>query len=561
MHRTIQHIKRRFVNREVPIAPLITFRILFGALMMVGALRFMWSGWIERLYGEPVFFFKYYGFEWVQVFDVPGMYLLYGIVALSAGLVMLGLFYRAAIITFFLSFTYAELTDLTNYLNHYYLVCLLAFLLIFLPAQRRFSLDVWRKPKQRLDQVPVWTINMLILQLSIVYFFAGFAKLNPDWLFRAMPLAVWLPAKADLPLIGSLLTLSWMPFAFSWAGALYDLTIPFWLMNRRTRPFAYAAVVVFHVLTRILFNIGLFPFIMIFNTLIFFPASFHEKLLSRIGYRRRGEPEMGIREEGSVFTDAGLSGIFSRKTIASYKQNPTLQIKGPFDLSEVDASIAPLFCKQSTAPKPEPQWPIRPSERSKVCRNPVSAFATSEISNVYLYSASLLGVVESLLRSSRQILSVPSFYKLKGHCLATLLGVYFLIQLLLPLRYLLYPGNVLWTEEGYRFAWRVMLVEKAGQATFTVEDPATGRRSEVINSDYLTTFQEKQMVIQPDFILQYAHFLAEEYREKYGIENPVVTVDCHVALNGRASRRLIDPDVNLAACRDGLAPKHWILRD
>ena len=33
------------------------------------------------------------------------------------------------------------------------------------------------------------------------------------------------------------------------------------------------------------------------------------------------------------------------------------------------------------------------------------------------------------------------------------------IQFLLPLRHLLYPGNVNWTEEGFRFAWRVMLVE------------------------------------------------------------------------------------------------------
>lgn len=487
--------------------------------MMVGALRFMWSGWIERLYGEPVFFFKYYGFEWVRVFDVPGMYLLYGLIAVSAGLVMLGLFYRVAIVIFFLSFTYAELADLTNYLNHYYLVCLLAFLMVFLPAHRRFSLDAWRKPKWQLAHVPVWTINVLILQLSIVYFFAGYAKLNTDWLFRAMPLAVWLPSKADLPLIGSLFTISWMPFAFSWAGAFYDLTIPFWLMNRRTRPFAYAAVVVFHVLTRVLFNIGLFPFIMIFNTLIFFPAGFHERLLGWIGYK----PGRSVDPKSRVVGERGKgSSRVSRQKIKALYQPVRMYMGLPW-----------IFPKRSTGDA------ALDSEHNTEGRRQADGSRRNSWFGLRL---------------------LPGTINLKNHFLALLLGAYFLLQLLLPFRYLLYPGNVLWTEEGYRFAWRVMLVEKAGQATFTVTDPETGRQTEVINADYLTLFQEKQMAIQPDFILQFAHFLADEYRERYGMEHPVVTVDSHVALNGRVSRRLIDPEVNLAKCRDGFAPKSWVLR-
>jgi hypothetical protein len=140
-----------------------------------------------------------------------------------------------------------------------------------------------------------------------------------------------------------------------------------------------------------------------------------------------------------------------------------------------------------------------------------------------------------------------------------ILGVFFLLQLLLPFRYLLYPGDVRWTEEGYRFAWRVMLVEKSGTATFRVHDPATGRSGEVTNSDYLTPFQEKQMAIQPDLVLQFAHHIAEKYREAYGIADPLVTVDCWVSLNGRPSRRLIDPDVDLAKIKDGMRRKEWVL--
>ena len=92
-------------------------------------------------------FLSFYGFEWIQPFGKWGMYLLFSLIALSAMCIMLGFLYRLATILFFLSFSYSELIDATNYLNHYYLVCLLAFLLIFLPANRAYSIDVWRKPK------------------------------------------------------------------------------------------------------------------------------------------------------------------------------------------------------------------------------------------------------------------------------------------------------------------------------------------------------------------------------------------------------------------------------
>ena len=413
--------------------------------MAAGAFRFMASGWIERLYGEPDFFFKFYGFEWVEPLGPEGMYWVYGIIGLSALGIMLGFFYRWSALVFWLSFTYTELVDVTNYLNHYYLVVLLGLLLLFLPAHRRFSLDVWRKPSLRVETVPAWCIYAIMLQVGIVYFYAGLAKLNADWLLRAMPLAVWLPTKADWPVVGALFAQSWTAYAFSWAGALYDLSIPFLLLNRRTRPLAYAGVIVFHVLTKLLFNIGLFPFIMIFNTLIFFPAAVHERWLGKLGYG---------------------SGATGKMFVLGKRQKSLLYIG---------------------------------------------------------------------------------------------LLVYFGVQLLLPLRSLTYPGNVQWTEEGYRFAWRVMLVEKAGQATFTVRDPQTGRQSEVNNADYLTPYQEKQMSIQPDLILQYAHHLADVYEEQYGIAGPEVTVDCFVALNGRSSQRLIDPEVNLAEVEDSLWPKRWIL--
>ena len=469
----------KILFRSTSIAPLITFRVLFGGLMMVGALRFMQQGWIERLYVAPTFFFKFYGFEWVSVLSPIGMYLLYSLIALSAACIMLGFFYRLATILFFLSFTYSELIDSTNYLNHYYLVCLLGFLLIFIPAHRSHSLDVWRKPQWKRSLVPVWTINCIILQLSLVYCFAGIAKLNSDWLLRAMPLAIWLPTKADWPLLGQLFAQSWTAYAFSWTGALYDLTIPFFLLHPRTRPFAYIAVIVFHVLTKLLFNIGLFPFIMIFNTLIFFSGTWHRRVWEGVGSRKN---EVG-----------------SRKNHTSRNPQPATQKNTPSQLTTDRPTTYNQITPTPTNPKP-------------TTRNPL-----------------------------------------------LLLTLFFLLQLLLPFRYLGYPGHLLWTEQGYRFSWRVMLVEKVGQATFYVEDSASGRSSEVNNADYLTTFQEKQMSIQPDMILQFAHFLAQEYEKKQSLTAPKVRVDSHVALNGRRSQRFIDPSVNLATIADSWAPKTWII--
>lgn len=445
-------------SRTLPIAPLVTFRVLFGLLMSYGALRFMAAGWVETLYVEPRFFFQFYGFQWVQPLGRVGTYLLYSLIAASSFALALGYRYRLAAVLFFVSFTYSELLDATNYLNHYYLVCLLALLLIFIPAHGAASLDVRLGRTRRRARVAAWCIHALMLQLAIVYFYAGLAKVNADWLLRAMPLAVWLPTKADFPLLGELFAQPWMAYAFSWAGALYDLTIVGWLLWPKSRPWAYAAVVVFHVLTKLLFNIGLFPLIMITSTLIFFSVGWHERLHGFI--------------RSSVYPS-------SRRI------------------------FAPL-------PPPRNHSPLRATGR-----------------------------VGTLTRSA--------------------LLAFFAFQLLFPLRYLAYPGPVQWTEEGYRFGWRVMLVEKSGQATFYVEDPATGRRGEVRNSDYLTPFQEKQLAIQPDFILQYAHFLARTYHEEYGIAYPRVTVDSYVALNGRPSRRFIDPTVDLAAERDTWQPKTWIL--
>ena len=449
--------------------------------------------------------------------------MLYSLIAVSAFLVMIGLFYRWAIVIFFLTFTYSELIDATNYLNHYYLVSLQAFLLIFLPANKAFSIDAWRKGKT-ITLVPQWTIYSLMLLVSIIYLFAGLAKLNPDWLLRAMPLAAWLPEHSDFPLIGYLFNYTETAFLFSWGGAFYDLFIVFFLLNARTRPFAYIAVLFFHLMTWYLFNIGLFPFIMIFSTLIFFSGEAHRRGLVFLT-KDKGQR---TKDKSSFLS---LREWIAGRRIGELEQRQNLTKDKGQRIKDKDSSFLSL-CKSIVGRR------IGQPESRKEDKLPNLA----------------------LTRTPPASLGSFAFYSLKENKILRLgLIAFFLIQLSLPFRHIFYPGNLLWTEEGYRFSWRVMLVEKSGQAFFYVKDPTTGKKIEVDNSRFLTEFQEKQMSVQPDFMVQYAHFLKQHYQKQYNIPNPEITTLSYVALNGRTSQQFIDPEINLASITDNFTPKNWIL--
>ncbi|MBY5958078.1 HTTM domain-containing protein [Membranicola marinus] len=446
-------------TKETSIAPLVIFRILFGLLMAFGAIRFIFSGWIEKLYLEPDFFFKFFGFEWVHV--PQSAWLLYGLhllIATSAIGIALGWKYRWAAILFFLSFSYAEMMDATNYLNHYYLVILVAFLMIFLPAHRSFSIDAFINKSIRQNNVPRLYLAVLQWQVGLVYVFAGLAKVNYDWLVHAMPLAVWLPARTDIPGLGLLFEQPWAPFLMSWAGAFYDLFIVFLLTSKRWWKAGYLLVIIFHLMTKVLFNIGMFPYIMICFTTIFIPVVYHQRSLK-----------------------------FLRKLFGKIR---SVTILTP----PVNASIPKVA--------------------------PISS-RTKSLSLVFMF--------------------------------------FIIIQLIAPLRHLLYSGSVHWNEEGYRWSWRVMLLEKAGTAFFTVEDLRSGRKFEVENDLFLTAYQEKQMAFQPDFILQFAHHLNQHYMKKLGSEDLRITVRSRVSLNGRKSQTLIDPHTDLTKIHNTWLKKKWIL--
>ena len=453
---------RHLVDRVVqagsqPISPASTaaFRIILGLLGVAAVIRFVANGWVSELYIDPIHHFTYYGFGWVQAWPGWGLYVHFALLGLASLCVALGYRYRLSIAAFFLLFTYVELIDKSTYLNHYYFVSLISFLMIFLPLNRKASFDSKRSSTSTGGStIPCAVLWILRTQVAVVYVFAGIAKLNPDWLFHAEPLRIWLYNSTDTPLIGPFLREAWLPYAMGWGGALFDLTIVGWLLWRKTRPYAYAVLVIFHVTTGLLFPpIGMFPWIMTGAALLFFDPDWPTRLLQR------------LRGHGS------------------------------------ESSTSPPISMASTNAQ-SLSWPVR---------------------------------------------------------LALLLAIlFFAAQAMVPMRHLAYPGNVRWTEEGYRFSWRVLVTEKTGLVKFRVTSQSMETERLVHPKDFLTPTQVERFSYQPDMILAAAHMIRDDFIAR-GHEEVEVRVDAYVTFNGRPAARLIDPEVDLAKENPGFGPKNWIL--
>ena len=452
--RWINHLTKN----PVSIFPLIVFRISFGLILFISTLRFILKGWVTDLYIKPTYFFTYYGFDWIIPFSNNFIYIVFFLLLVCSLMITLGLFYRYSSLLFFILFTYIELIDKTNYLNHYYFISLISFLMIFLPANKFFSIDNIVGISKKVSTIKAWQINIIKLQVGIVYLFAGIAKLNYHWLIEAQPLTNWLKHQSDFPIIGNLFLYDATAYLFSWAGAIFDLVIFFVLTNKKWRVYGYVIVVVFHILTSIMFPIGVFPLVMIVATLIFFSDHFHQNVLSFLG-----------------------------------KKNTSISIENKEDNHE--------------------------------------------------------NKVDKLIKA--------------------VLISFFILQLLIPFRYLLYPGKLFWTEQGYRFSWRVMLIEKAGYAQFYIHEPKMNRKMLIETRNYLTPQQEKMMSTQPDMILQFAHYISSEFKDSTILETngeiirlgnkPKITAEVKVSLFNKGSKDFINQNTNLSMENRGFMNKEWIL--
>jgi hypothetical protein len=339
---------------------------------------------------------------------------------------------------------YIFLLDEAAYNNHTYLIVLISFLMVFIPAGRLAR----SSPAQRgqRSQVPFWCVALLRFQVGVPYLFGGLAKLNTDWLVHAQPMRLWLTtggveAAFDTPFFKQ----PALAYFFSWSGLLLDLLIVPFLLWKRTRIPAFAVIVGFHLMNSRLFNIGIFPWLMIGLTTIFFP----------------------------------------------------------------------------------PDWPYRIGLARKVTRGKAS---TSQ--------------------PEAKRLSAP---------VSVALGLWILVQVSLPFRHFLIPGQVNWTEEGSRFSWRMKLRDKRGEMQFLMVDPAARTATVLKDADVVLTLNQRLMMTQdPEMMRQFAVFNAQQLRDQ-GYSDFEIHVVTQLSLNGREPQPLVDPEVDLASTTRSLFAAPWVL--
>jgi len=437
--------------QPVDIASLVFFRIAFGCILLYEVISSWTSGRVYRDWVEPTFHFGYDFFDWVKPWPGAGMYIHWTALGLLAALIALGCFYRVAMALFCAGFTYVFLLEESRYLNHFYFICLVSLVMVFVPAHRAFSVDARRRPEIRSDTAPAWALWILCFLMGAVYFFGGIAKLNADWL-RGEPMRFWLAMRTDYPVLSALCEEEWMVYLFSYGGLLLDLLIVPLLLWRRTRLFAFVWATSFHLLNKWLLGVGIFPWFSIAATLLFFPPDWPRRVRARLFAKGESMPETEVPS----------------------------------------TSLAPLV------------------------------FGTREKATLWL------------------------------------LGIFVAIQILLPFRKHLYPGNANWTEQGHNFAWHMKLRDKRATAEFTIHEPATGRSWPVDLKSRLTGRQIDKMSIRPHMIRKFARHLARE-RERAGHGKVEVRARVLCSLNGRPPQLFIDPDIDLASVRPSWGAASWIL--
>lgn len=450
-------LQKQFYS-PVDIAWLVVLRLCFGAIMMWEAYRYLSSDWIARYFIEPAFHFKYYGFSWVQPWPGDGMYIHFWVLGFLAFCIFAGAFYRITSILFLIGFSYVFFIDQATYLNHFYLVMIVAAVMCFMPAHKAYSFDAWVWPKWHSEIIPRWTLLAARLQVEVLLIYAGLVKINYDWLHLS-PLKMWFAERTDLAIFGAVSGEIWFVMLSAYGVIILHVIGAPLLLVKRLRLYVFAFYCLFHMTNAYIFHIGIFPWMTIALTLIFF----------------------------------------------------------------------------------DPDWP------RQVWRNFLKLLSS--------YSSQITFTPTSQQQSSSLLPSV----KWQTNVLVSFLIVWFSYQILFPLRHYLYPGEVAWTEEGHRFAWRMKLRDKDGVARFTVIDPISGQVWNVNNRQLLTARQARKVRCRPDMLLQFAHHIGHVWTEKYGVASPIVKADVWCSLNYRPRVQLLDPNRDLMQVERNLWHSDWIL--
>lgn len=243
-------------------------RFIFGLILLA-------SLWDYRNYfgyglNEFKFFFTYDGFHWVKVLPQPYMHYFVFSLFIVYGCFTFGVFYKPIAIITALSQWYLFLLEKGHYNNHSYLYCLFALIFAFTAADKGFTIKTIKNEEQ--NRLPAWQMRLFLIQISIVYFYGGLAKINVDWL-QGFPMRYWLQSIANDYndyFFASFLRTPYAAYLYSWVGMFFDLLVPVALWNSKWKWRILPFVLFFHISNHFFFDIGTFPMAMIGFTALFF---------------------------------------------------------------------------------------------------------------------------------------------------------------------------------------------------------------------------------------------------------------------------------------------------
>lgn len=237
--------------KPIDAAILIYFRFFTGIFLSFELINSLSLGDFKE-YSAP-FHFSYLFFEWLSPWPTWGLIIHY-VLTITAGFTFAaGIRQRLSAVILFLGYTLLFLMEKSEYINHLYLYCLISFWLIWMPEVKKNRLEA-----------PAWYYYLMLFHISIVYFYAGVAKLNADWL-SGNTVSVMMNVKPSMKLF------------YAYGGLLFDLLIVPLLIIRKTRVVAFVVTVIFHITNVINFGLATFPWFSIMMSAMFFGSSWPRK--------------------------------------------------------------------------------------------------------------------------------------------------------------------------------------------------------------------------------------------------------------------------------------------
>jgi hypothetical protein len=399
-------------------------------------------GWVHETFVDVKHSFTFFGFEWTDFLIGSTMTWYYVVMGIFGFAIMLGYRYRLSAFIFSIMWALSYFMQKSHYNNHYYLVMLVSFWMLIMPAHRYASLDVKQRRVKASLSCPNWAILYFKIQFAIVYFYAAIAKVYPDWL-QATPIQIWLKNKTHYPIVGGLFEYEWFPYFIAYGGLFFDALVIPCLLFKRTRVLAIGLSLVFHLFNSAVFQIGIFPYFALAVALFFF------------------DPE-------------DIRRLFLKKK--------PVYIPDVFSNRHPNNWITPIFV------------------------------------------------------------------------------VYFIIQLLLPIRHHFIKGNVLWDEAGHRLSWRMMLRAKAGVCTYVVKY-GQDQEKRIPGREFLQMHQVHDVNTRPDMLYRSIDYL-KEYLDSMGIEPTAIYCKSQVSVNGRPYATFVKPDFDMLKAKWNFYGKQeWIAEE